>query len=61
MRRDVVDDVVGNEASDDAFLVFGFEANELHRPLQPRRIDDALDGAPNGQHGPGQDVISARP
>ena len=33
MRGDIVDDVVGNEASDDAFLVFGFETNELQRPL----------------------------
>ena len=33
MGGDVVDDVVGNEASDDAFLVFGFETNELQRPL----------------------------
>ena len=60
MRGDVVDDVVGNEASDDAFLVFGFETNELQRPLHSGRVNDGLDGAPHGQHGSRQHVIRAR-
>ena len=60
MSADVFDDVVRNEAADDALFVFGPEANQLHRPLQPRRVDDGLDGAPDGKHAAGQDMVGAR-
>jgi len=61
MRGEILDDVVGYEAADDTFLIFGLESNQLHRSLDSRRVDDGFDHAPDRQNATGQDVIIPRP
>ena len=60
MLGEIVDDVVGNEAADDAFLVLGFESDQLHRPLDAGGVDDGLDHIPDGENASRQDVVGPR-
>ena len=57
MRGEFCNDVIGNKAANYALLVFSLESDQLHRPLNSRRIDDVLDHAPDCENASGQDVI----